>query len=165
MTATAISPISKRKKQQILHVQRALFYNLYEHHRKKIRFATLFGGRKHRDKFNFFANPNLGAVPKGSSPIFAILRELTEINSKKKKKKNNNKKNNAFRSRPSLSSLLRHPIWKWRFHFGFTANSYDQMRKSIRISCTNCLHYKIIANLQGIGFTLDFQPGFRIQNL
>ena len=23
--------------------------------------------------------------------------------------------------------------WKWQFHFGFTANSYDQMRKSIRI--------------------------------
>ena len=92
MTATAIRPISKRKKQKILHVQRAFFYNLYEHHRKKIRFATLFGGRKHRDKFNFFADPNLGAVPKtpqGSSPIFAILRELTEINSKKllKKKK------------------------------------------------------------------------------
>ena len=23
--------------------------------------------------------------------------------------------------------------WKWQVHFGFTANSYDQMRKSIRI--------------------------------
>ena len=104
MTATAISPISKRKKQQILHVQRALFYNLYEHHRKKIRFATLFGGRKHRDKFNFFANPNLGAVPKGSSPIFAILRELTEINSKKKKKKKQQKKQRI--SFPALAVVV-----------------------------------------------------------
>ena len=50
----------------------------------------MFGGRKDGDKFSFFADPNLGAVPKtpyGSSPIFAILRELTEINSKKLKKK------------------------------------------------------------------------------
>ena len=62
--ATAMSPISKRKKQQILHVQRAFSYNLYEHHRKKFPFVTLFGGRKHKDKFNFFADSNLGAVLK-----------------------------------------------------------------------------------------------------
>ena len=92
MTATAMNPISKKKNNKFCTSSGLFFYNLYEHHRKKIRFATLFGGRKHRDKFNFFADPNLDAVPKtpqGSSPIFAILRELTEINSKKllKKKK------------------------------------------------------------------------------
>ena len=71
------------KKHQILHVQRAFLDNLYEHH-CKFPFATLFGGRKHRDKFDFLS-PNLGAVPKthSSSRIFAILRELTEINAKK----------------------------------------------------------------------------------
>ena len=138
-----MSPISKRKNTDKFCTSSALFFtiNLYEHNRKKFPFTTLFWGRKHRDKFNFFADPNLDAVPKtpqGSSPIFASLRELKEINSKKLKKKS------AFRTRPSPSSLLRHPIWKWRFHFGFTANSYDQMRKSIRISWTNCLHYKTL---------------------
>ena len=83
VTATAMSPKSKWKKQQILHVQRAFLYNLYEHH-CKFPFVTLFGERKHRDKFNFLS-PNLGVVPKthSSSPIFVILRELTEINAKK----------------------------------------------------------------------------------
>ena len=71
------------KKQQILHVQRAFLYNLFEHH-CKFPFVTLFGGRKYRDKFNSLSL-NLDAVPKShsSSPIFAILRELTEINGKK----------------------------------------------------------------------------------
>ena len=66
-----------------MHVQRAFLYNLYEHH-CKFPFVTLFGERKHRDKFNLLS-PNLGVVPKthSSSPIFAILRELTEINAKK----------------------------------------------------------------------------------
>ena len=31
-----------------------------------------------------------------------------------------------------------------QFHFGFTANSYDQMQKSIKTSWTNCLHYKTL---------------------
>ena len=71
------------KKQQILHVQRAFLYNQYEHH-CKFPSVTLFGEHKDRDKFNFLS-PNLGMVPKthSSSPIFAILRELTEINAKK----------------------------------------------------------------------------------
>ena len=71
------------KKQQILHVQRAFLYNLYEHH-CKFPFVTLFGERKHRNKFNFLS-PNLGVVSKthSSSPIFAILRGLNEINAKK----------------------------------------------------------------------------------
>ena len=66
----------------------------------------MFGGLKHRDKFNFFADPNLGAVPKtpqGSSPIFAILRELTEINSKKLLKKKKKKKRISF---PALAVVV-----------------------------------------------------------
>ena len=58
-----------------------------------------------------------------------------------------------YLSLPSTSSLFR----KWPFHFVFTANSYDQMRKSVR---ANCLHYKTFRNLQGVGFTSDF--GFKI---
>ena len=71
------------KTQQILHVQRAFLYNLCEH-QCKFPFVTLFGERKHRNKFNFLS-PNLGAVAKthSSSPIFAILRELMQINAKK----------------------------------------------------------------------------------
>ena len=69
--------------------QRAFLYNLYEHDRK-FPFTTLFGGRKHRDKFNFLSESELGCGPQdslGSSPIFAILKELKEINTKKLKKK------------------------------------------------------------------------------
>ena len=84
------------KKDKILHVPRAFLYNLYEHDRK-FPFATLFGGRKHRDKFNFFSESEIGCgskTPLASSPLFAILRELTQINAKKAFKKG--KKNRAF---------------------------------------------------------------------
>ena len=130
-TTTAMSPISKWEQQQILHFKRSFLYNLYEHDRK-FPFAPLFGGR------------NLGAVPwspKESSPLFAILRELTEINAKKLK----NKKTRIYVdsrlgtfSLPSPSSLLRHSItMKVKVPFWFYCK-----RKSIRISWTNCLHYK-----------------------
>ena len=77
-----------------MHVQRIFLYNLYVHGRK-IPFAPLFGGRKHRGKFNFFSESELGCGPqdsvgKRSSPVFAILRELTAINAK------NFLKNRAF---------------------------------------------------------------------
>ena len=59
-----MSPISKRKNNKFCKSSALFFYNLCEHHRKKFPFATLFGGRKHTDKFSFFAHPNLGVVPK-----------------------------------------------------------------------------------------------------
>ena len=58
-TATAVrtsnetSRILVDEKRQILLVRRAFLYNLYENN-GKFPFATLFEGRKHRDKFNFF---------------------------------------------------------------------------------------------------------------
>ena len=56
-TSNKTSPISKWKKKTdfaILHVQRAFLFNLFEHD-VKCPFATLFGGREQRDKFNFFS--------------------------------------------------------------------------------------------------------------
>ena len=42
------------EKQQILHMQCAFLYNLYEHDRK-VPFATMFGGLEHRNKLNFLS--------------------------------------------------------------------------------------------------------------
>ena len=54
----------QRRRQKILHVQRAFLYNLYEHD-VKFPFATLFGGRKHTETNSVSSlSPNLGAVPK-----------------------------------------------------------------------------------------------------
>ena len=77
------------KKQQILHVQRAFLYNLYEHHRQKISFATLFGGRKHRDKFNFFAESELGCGSQNSLGKFTYICDFKRVygNSREKVKK------------------------------------------------------------------------------
>ena len=54
ITSNETSPILVDEKRQILLVRRAFLYNLYEHN-FKFPFATLFEGRKHRDKFNFFS--------------------------------------------------------------------------------------------------------------
>ena len=51
----------------------ALFFNydLYEHD-VKFPLATLFGGRKHRSKFNFFSESELGCVPQDSLRKFTV---------------------------------------------------------------------------------------------
>ena len=72
------------KKQQILHVQYAFLYNLqYEQHPKKFPFATLFGGHKHRDKFNFFAESERGCGPQ--DPVWRVDRNKREKVKKKTK--------------------------------------------------------------------------------
>ena len=43
-------------------MQRASLQNLYEHN-LKFPFATLFGGRKHRNLFDFFSESELGCGP------------------------------------------------------------------------------------------------------
>ena len=49
----------------------------------------MFGGRKHRNKFNFLSESELGCGPQdsiGNFTFIAILRELTEMNAEKLKK-------------------------------------------------------------------------------
>ena len=86
-----MSPISKWKNNKFCTSSALFFTTCTNTTVKKFSFATLFGGRKHRGNFNFFADSELGCGPsarlrKGSSPIFAILRECTEKNPKKLKK-------------------------------------------------------------------------------
>ena len=50
-TSNETSPISRW---ETTNFARAFLYNLYEHN-GKFPYATLFEGRKHRDKFNFFS--------------------------------------------------------------------------------------------------------------
>ena len=92
--STAMSPISKWKNNKFCTSSALFFTTCTNTTVKKFSFATLFGGRKHRDNFNFFADSELGCGPsprlrKGSSPIFAILRECT------KKKPQKSEKNKA----------------------------------------------------------------------
>ena len=47
-------------------------YNLYEHDRK-VPFATVFGGRKHRNKFNFLSESELGCGPQDSVGKFTFI--------------------------------------------------------------------------------------------
>ena len=66
-TATAMRTSNKtnsisKKKQQILHMQRAFLQNLYECD-VKFPFATLFGGRKHRNQVNYFSESELECGP------------------------------------------------------------------------------------------------------
>ena len=93
-------PKREWKKQQILQVQRAFLYKLYEPHRKKYIFATLFGGRKHRDKFNFFAKAELECGPQDSGGKFTYIchfkrvdgNKLVKVKNKNKNKTKQNKK-------------------------------------------------------------------------
>ena len=43
-------------------MERAFPQNLYEHD-VKFPFATVFGGRKHRNQFNFFSESEIGCGP------------------------------------------------------------------------------------------------------
>ena len=63
-------------------MQRAFLYNLYVHD-GKFPFATLFEGRKHRDKFNFFSESDLaiGCGPQKFTYICHFKR--IEINTNK----------------------------------------------------------------------------------
>ena len=85
-------------------------------------------------------------TPLGSSPISAILKELKEINAKQLKKSAFiliakdvfvalavvvAKAPCIYESDSSILVILQTRI-------------YDEMRKSIRISWTNCLHYKTL---------------------
>ena len=80
-------------------------------------------------------------------PQDSILGELVEINAEKLKKA----RIFILIARDvfvALSIVVANKgalhLWKRQFHFGFTANSYDQMQKSIKTSWTNCLHYKTL---------------------
>ena len=71
------------EKQQIVHVQHAFLYNLYENNRK-FPSVTMFRAEEVNTGTN---ESEFGCDPQDSvgrsSPIFANLRELTEINAKK----------------------------------------------------------------------------------
>ena len=76
-------------------MERAFSQNLYEHD-VKFPFATLFGGRKHRNQFNFFSESEIGRGPQDPVLKFTILREMKEKreNLFKKIKQTNNNNNN-----------------------------------------------------------------------
>ena len=67
---------------------------------KKFPFATLFGGRKHRDKFNFFAKAELECGPQDSVGKFTYIchfkrvdgNKLVKVKNKNKNKTKQNKK-------------------------------------------------------------------------
>ena len=71
-----------------MHVQRAFLSNLYEHD-AKFHFATLFGGREHTEKFNFFSESELGCGPEDSVGKFTYICHFkrVEIGAKKLKQK------------------------------------------------------------------------------
>ena len=81
-------------------MQRAFLQNLYEHD-IKFPFATLFGGRKHRNKFNFFSESELGCGPQDPVGKFTCICHFKRNERKariffffqKKKNKQRNKKN------------------------------------------------------------------------
>jgi len=74
-----------KNNKSVLQVQCAFLYNLYEHDRK-FPFATLFGGRKHRDKFNFFADSELGCGPQDSVGKFAYICHFKRVDGNKLEK-------------------------------------------------------------------------------
>ena len=84
----------------------------------------------------YFYSPQSSTVIKSKMAATTILRTRTRFRPTK------------IRLHCRLpSSFLRRPILMKvtvPFSIGFTANSYDQMRKSIQISWTNCLHYKTL---------------------
>ena len=80
-TSNETSPINEK---HILHVQHAFLYNLYEHN-VKFPFATLFGGRKHRGKFNFFSESELGCGPQDSVGTFPYICQFKRAEIKAKK--------------------------------------------------------------------------------
>ena len=77
-----------------MHIQRASLQNLYEHD-VKFPFATLFGGRKHRNLFDFFPESELGCGPHDPVGKFTNIchfkRDKRKARKFKKKKKNKNK--------------------------------------------------------------------------
>ena len=71
-----------------MHVQSAFLYNLYKHDRK-FPFATLFGGRKHKDKLSL-SESELGCGPQDSVEKFTYIfyfKRIDGINAKTLKKK------------------------------------------------------------------------------
>ena len=105
----------------------------------------MFGGRKHGGNFNFFSESELGCGPqdsvgKRSSPVFAILRELTPINAKKFLK------NRAFIliARNVFVALAVGVAKAPYIHESYSSILVYCKRKSIRIRWTNCLYYKTL---------------------
>ena len=76
-------------------MQRASLQNLYEHN-LKFPFATLFGGRKHRNLFDFFSESELGCGPHDPVGKFTNIYHFKrdERKARKFKKKTTNKQRN-----------------------------------------------------------------------
>ena len=68
---TAMSPISKRKRTKFARPVRFSLQPVRT--RPKMPFATMFGGRKHRSKFNFLSESELGYVPQDSVGKFTFI--------------------------------------------------------------------------------------------
>ena len=115
-------------------MQHAFLYNLYEHD-VKFPLATLFGGHKHRDKFNFFSESELGWVPQDSIGKFTYICHFKKVELKEEKKRTF-----ILIARDIFVALAIVIMFAKSLYihesdssiFGFTANSCDQMRIRIR---------------------------------
>ena len=74
-------------------MQRASLQNLYEHN-LKFPFATLFGGRKHRNLFDFFSESELGCGPHDPVGKFTNICHFKRDKRKARKFKKKNKQTN-----------------------------------------------------------------------
>ena len=111
-------------------MQRAFLQNLFEHD-IKFPFAMLFGGRKHRNKFNFFSESKLGCGPQDPVEKFSCICHFKRDERKAKKffffseKKTNKERNKETKEIRNYSDS------SGRFRCPGGASWYDQIRKSI----------------------------------
>ena len=110
-------------------------------------FATLFWGRKHRDKFNFFSDSKLGCGPQDSIGKFTYICYFKRV---EKTRKTWQKKRAIILIAREVCVVLSVVVAKAPYIHEIDSsilvypNSYEKRRKSIRIHWTNCLHYKTL---------------------
>ena len=96
---------------------------------------SFFRPRTYRKGYYFYS-PQSSTVIKSKMAATTILRTRTRF--RPTKIRLHCRLPSSFLSRPILMKVT------VPFSIGFTANSYDQMRRSIQISWINCLRYKTL---------------------
>ena len=158
-TSNETSPISKWK---TTNFARAALFSL-----KTCKNPTLnsllwhcLGGRRHKNQFNFFSETDLGCGPQDSVRKFTYICHFKTvgINAKKLKKKQKKNKGNKERKKTERKStfiLIARDVF---VALAVQTRMIKWGKVSDRLDKFSTLQN--IANLQGIGFTLDF--GFKI---
>ena len=113
-------------------MERAFPQNLYEHD-VKFPFATVFGGRKHRNQFNFFSESEIGCGPQDPVLKFTYICHFKRDERKARKsfflKNKTNQQQQQQQKKPKKTGI-HFDSWR-RFRCPRRASSYDQMRKRI----------------------------------